>query len=89
MKCANGCDAPVSPPSKVICRGCQDKITQEFCAMHNKAKKEELWKLCSDFMEEHRLEPSLNPLINDDVDENAVYELVEKICTLIGWSPGK
>ena len=24
--CANGCDAPVSPPSKVICRACQDEI---------------------------------------------------------------
>lgn len=25
--CANGCDAPVCPPSKVICRSCMDKIT--------------------------------------------------------------
>jgi hypothetical protein len=54
--------------------------------MSDKAKKEELWKLCSEFMEKHRLEPSSNPLINDDVDENSVYELVEKICALIGWS---
>lgn len=27
MKCLNGCDAPVCPPSKVICRSCMDKIT--------------------------------------------------------------
>jgi hypothetical protein len=25
-QCANGCDAPVCPPSKVICRACLDKI---------------------------------------------------------------
>lgn len=25
--CVNGCDAPVCPPSKVICRSCMDKIT--------------------------------------------------------------
>ena len=25
--CANGCDAPVRPPSRVICRSCMDKIT--------------------------------------------------------------
>lgn len=25
--CANGCLAEVSPPSKVICRACQDRIT--------------------------------------------------------------
>lgn len=25
-RCANGCDAPPSPPSKVICRACMDKI---------------------------------------------------------------
>lgn len=27
MKCMNGCDAPVCPPSKVICRSCMDRIT--------------------------------------------------------------
>jgi len=25
--CVNGCNAPICPPSKVICRGCLDKIT--------------------------------------------------------------
>ena len=25
--CANGCGIPPSPPSLVICRACQDKIT--------------------------------------------------------------
>ena len=25
--CANGCDAPVCSPSRVICRSCMDKIT--------------------------------------------------------------
>ena len=29
-KCANGCDAPVSPPSKVICRACIDRITERL-----------------------------------------------------------
>ena len=29
-KCANGCDRPVSPPSRVICRECQDKITEKL-----------------------------------------------------------
>jgi hypothetical protein len=27
-KCSNGCDAPVHPPSKVICKACIDKITR-------------------------------------------------------------
>lgn len=31
-KCANGCDAPPSPPSKVICRECMDKITAKLKA---------------------------------------------------------
>ena len=26
--CANGCGVPPSPPSLVICRACQDKITR-------------------------------------------------------------
>ena len=26
-RCANGCDRPPDPPSLVICRPCQDKIT--------------------------------------------------------------
>lgn len=26
-KCVNGCDAPICPPSAVICRACMDKIT--------------------------------------------------------------
>jgi len=29
-RCANGCDAPISPPSKVICRGCMDRISQNM-----------------------------------------------------------
>lgn len=29
-RCANGCDAPVSPPSKVICRACIDRITAKL-----------------------------------------------------------
>ena len=28
--CANGCDVPPSPPSKVICRECIDKITAKL-----------------------------------------------------------
>lgn len=26
-QCENGCDAPICPPSKVICRACIDRIT--------------------------------------------------------------
>ncbi len=26
--CLNGCDRPIAPPSKVICKECQDKITR-------------------------------------------------------------
>ena len=26
-RCANGCDAPPTPPALVICRACQDRIT--------------------------------------------------------------
>jgi len=26
--CVNGCDARVSPPSEVICRACQNRITE-------------------------------------------------------------
>jgi len=29
-KCANGDGRPVSPPSRVICRECQDKITAKL-----------------------------------------------------------
>ncbi len=29
-KCANGCDVPPAPPSLVICRVCQDKITEKL-----------------------------------------------------------
>jgi hypothetical protein len=25
-RCINGCDAPVSPPSKVVCRACLDRM---------------------------------------------------------------
>jgi len=28
--CANGCDVPPAPPSLVICRACQDKITAKL-----------------------------------------------------------
>ena len=27
-RCANGCDAPPCPPSRVICRACMDRITR-------------------------------------------------------------
>jgi len=27
-RCANGCDAPPAAPSLVICRACQDRITE-------------------------------------------------------------
>jgi hypothetical protein len=29
-QCANGCPRPPSPPSKVICRECQDRITAKL-----------------------------------------------------------
>jgi hypothetical protein len=29
-QCANGCNAPVHPPSKVICKSCMDKITRRL-----------------------------------------------------------
>lgn len=29
-KCSNGCDAPIHPPSRVICKACLDKITATF-----------------------------------------------------------
>jgi hypothetical protein len=32
-KCANGCDRPPDPPSLVICRACQDKITRKLEAI--------------------------------------------------------
>jgi len=32
-ECENGCDAPICPPSKVICRGCMDRITANLEAM--------------------------------------------------------
>lgn len=32
-RCANGCDSPVCPPSKVICRACLDRITKTLAAM--------------------------------------------------------
>jgi hypothetical protein len=28
--CANGCDKPVQPPSKVICKDCQDRTTEKL-----------------------------------------------------------
>ena len=31
--CANGCGVPPAPPSKVICKPCQDKITRNLEAM--------------------------------------------------------
>ena len=40
-KCVNGCDAPVSPPSKVICRACQDKITATLRALAAQADSNE------------------------------------------------
>lgn len=33
MKCQNGCDAWVSPPSKVICNHCQHVIGQKLIAL--------------------------------------------------------
>lgn len=32
-KCANGCDCPPDPPSLVICKDCQDKITRKLRKM--------------------------------------------------------
>lgn len=32
-KCVNGCNAPVCPPSKVICRACIDAITTKLDKM--------------------------------------------------------
>lgn len=29
-KCANGCDAPVCPPSKVICKACIEAISRRL-----------------------------------------------------------
>jgi len=26
-RCVNGCDAPICPPSKVVCRACLDRMT--------------------------------------------------------------
>lgn len=31
--CMNGCDAPISPPSKVVCRGCLDKMGTQLEAL--------------------------------------------------------
>ena len=28
--CANGCDVPPAPPSKVLCKSCMDKLTVKF-----------------------------------------------------------
>lgn len=36
--CVNGCDAPVSPPSRVICRACMDKIGETLRDMLVRAK---------------------------------------------------
>lgn len=33
MKCSNGCNAWVSPPSKTICANCQHIITQKLLAL--------------------------------------------------------
>jgi hypothetical protein len=33
--CVNGCGEPVCPPSKVICRKCQDRITNILMALAN------------------------------------------------------
>jgi hypothetical protein len=32
-KCANGCDCPPDPPSKVICSQCQQEITKKLEAI--------------------------------------------------------
>lgn len=39
--CANGDGRPVSPPSKVICRQCQDKITETLEAMLDRMSRRE------------------------------------------------
>lgn len=31
--CANGCGCPPAPPSLVICKACQERITQKLEAM--------------------------------------------------------
>ncbi len=31
--CVNGCDKPIHPPSKVICKDCIDKITDTMQRM--------------------------------------------------------
>jgi hypothetical protein len=38
-RCHNGCDAPVCPPSLVICKACLDKITDTLDAMIKRAEK--------------------------------------------------
>jgi hypothetical protein len=35
-KCVNGCDTPPAPPSKVICKACQNEITRKIEAMIEK-----------------------------------------------------
>lgn len=36
--CENGCDAPVHPPSAVICKACIDKITATLEALAQRAE---------------------------------------------------
>lgn len=36
--CANGCEAPVCPPSRVICRGCMDRITANLEAIEQRTE---------------------------------------------------
>lgn len=45
-KCANGCDRPPSPPSKVICKECQKEIGDKLQALADKLKrrKNEAWR---------------------------------------------
>lgn len=43
-RCANGCDAPVCPPSLVICKACIDKITKTFEDLIERAEKLGKWK---------------------------------------------
>jgi hypothetical protein len=39
--CANGCGVPPDPPSLVICRACQDKITATLHQMLDDAEQRE------------------------------------------------
>ena len=40
--CANGCGKPICPPSRVICRDCLDRITQQMEDMLAKMQDKEV-----------------------------------------------